>query len=121
MRLAAGGMRVRTGVLLAMWVLVLWGAHQALRGIGNDGLSSDVVCPGTNIGLDDEEHPDPMKPSDRCALRDEDGVRSYKEQWAVQRQAHRDVVIGVSLLGVGALGLSALSLQGRLKGRRAAR
>ena len=48
-------MRVRTGVLPAMWALVLRRLFQAGGGVLNDGRVSEVVRPGIDIGPDGED------------------------------------------------------------------
>ncbi|MBP0459005.1 hypothetical protein [Streptomyces montanisoli] len=106
----------RTGVLLGLWVLVMWGSFLALRGIGEGGLADHVVCPGTNLGPEGEENPR-VRPGDRCYLPGGNKYRGYNEQWAFQRKAHDKIVIGVRLLGGGALGIGVLVVQRRLAAR----
>ncbi|MFE0443833.1 hypothetical protein [Streptomyces fungicidicus] len=107
------GPRVRTGVLLVMWALVLWGVFEAGGGVVRHGLSPAVECSWINVGPDGEEHPSPMGPGDRCYRRD-GGHRTYEEQRAAQRAERDDIVAGSWVLGAGVLGLGALSLHRRL-------
>lgn len=107
-------MRVRTGVLPAMWALVLWGLFQVAQGVSNHGMSGEVECSWVNTGPDGEEHPSPMEPGDLCHTQDGD-ERTYGEQRAFQREEGEDMVIGACVLGVGLLGLGGLSGEGRLQ------
>ncbi|WP_159007365.1 hypothetical protein [Streptomyces sp. NRRL S-813] len=107
-------MRVRNRARLVMWAFVLWGLFQAVGGMANHGLGSDVVCLWYNEGPDGEEHPSPMQRGDRCQPGPGGAMRTYEQQRAAQREERRDIVIGTCLLGAGALGLGSLSLQRRL-------
>lgn len=108
------GVGARTGVLSAMWALVLRGLFQAGAGVSNHAYARDAVCPGGDLGPDGEEHPSPMRPGDRCHPGPDDPeVRTYEEQPAAQREERDDVVMGAWALGAGVLGLGGLSVQRR--------
>ena len=111
-------MRVRTGVLPAVWALVLWGLFQAGQGVTSHGLSGEAECSWINMGPDGEERSSLMEPGDLCHTRDGD-ERTYEEQLAFQREAGEDVVTGTWVLGVGAVGLAGLSVERRLRRTRA--
>ncbi|KAB8166380.1 hypothetical protein FH609_023790 [Streptomyces sp. 3MP-14] len=99
-------MRWRVALLAFFLVPALWGATDL---VGALTASSEVVCPGENVGEDGEEHPGPMRPGDaECAVLDGAvavGTRSYEQQRQVQSlERRRGVRDGTLLLAYGATG-----------------
>ncbi|MFE9722653.1 hypothetical protein ACFYQ5_03365 [Streptomyces sp. NPDC005794] len=71
--------------------------------------STEIVCPGANVGQDGEEHPGPMRRGDtRCAVLDGSvhvATRTYEQQQRVQSLERRqDARNGALLLAYGATG-----------------
>ncbi|SEB91645.1 hypothetical protein SAMN04490357_0717 [Streptomyces misionensis] len=99
---------VKRGVgLLGLFLIPLvWGAVDL---VGSLTASSQVLCPGENVGADGEERPGPMRPGDtRCSVLDGShavATRTYEEQRWVQSDArHQDAGNGILLMAYGATG-----------------
>lgn len=71
----------------------------------------EVICPGENVGEDDEERPGPMRPGDEnCSVLIGDQTvaeRTYEMQQNTQRiERKQNAVRGGLLIAYGALGLA---------------
>ncbi|WP_158621332.1 hypothetical protein [Streptomyces triticirhizae] len=99
-------MRWRVALVAFFLVPGLWGATNLVSALT---ASTEVVCPGENVGEDGEEHPGPMRPGDaECAVLDGSvavGTRTYEQQRQVQSlERRRDARNGTLLLAYGAAG-----------------
>lgn len=99
---------MKYNVALGVFFLIplLWGA---LDLEGALTASTQVVCPGENVGADGEEHPGPMQPGDtECAVLDGSvnvATRSFEQQQRSQSlERRRDARNGTLLMVYGAAG-----------------
>ena len=101
---------VRGVLVCTLLTLGLWGLFQLLEGVENQGLVEEVTCPYLNIGPDEEEAGQPMRPGDRCDPGEHRSIRTYPQQRDFQQQQHRRVVLGAWCLGTGAAGAALAGL-----------
>ncbi|MGW0082284.1 hypothetical protein [Streptomyces sp. NPDC003393] len=75
---------------------VLGGAVQFTGGIGDHGLSKEMICDGFTIDSEQEEEGTTvMHGDDRCfPLESGDEYRTYAQQRDLQQGRHQDVVVG---------------------------
>jgi hypothetical protein len=100
-------MKYRTVLVGLFLVPAVWGLPTL---VGALTASTEVTCPGENVGADGEERPGPMRPGDtRCGVLDgslDVGRRDYEEQQRVQSlDRHRDAMSGALLLAYSAAGV----------------
>jgi hypothetical protein len=113
---------LRRVLVFGLLALVLWGLFQILDAVKNQGLVEETTCTGINLGPDDEEAGQLMRPGDGCSPGDQDsGIRTYAQQRDFQRQQHQRVIAGAWYVGAGVAGLALLGPLSTWQARAASR